>query len=237
MNMYAYVGGDPVNLRDPSGMSGLILRCQRFAVSVDNSLPFFSIWCGAVQHGIAYGIPSVEGPTPEGPTRVGGGPKRKCAKGVTVKQDGNNVTINVDVNFTGSQNTAANRAETINSIQSRWTGQFGRYNTTTIVGTGLWPYNGVEISFLSGSGGAILNGGGDAAYQNSANAIYLFPQAAGGLSLAPHEVGHPLGLGNRYTMINGKPVNHPGYDGNIMASGTKGTVWEQDIADIIAGCK
>ncbi len=32
MNTQVHVGGDPINLTDPSGMSGLILMCRRFAV-------------------------------------------------------------------------------------------------------------------------------------------------------------------------------------------------------------
>ena len=50
---------------------------------------------------------------------------------------------------------------------------------------------------------------------------------------APHEVGHLLGLGDKYQDINGKSVMFKGWENNIMANGQKGIVEQRNINDIL----
>lgn len=46
-----------------------------------------------------------------------------------VLQNGNNIVINVPVQFVGG--TAAQQSAIVNAAQSQWSGQFGQYNVTT----------------------------------------------------------------------------------------------------------
>jgi RHS repeat-associated protein len=52
-----------------------------------------------------------------------------------VTQNGNQVTIQLPVQFAGSGLTPARQAAIISAIQNSWSGQFGQYNVTTTVTT------------------------------------------------------------------------------------------------------
>jgi hypothetical protein len=159
-----------------------------------------------------------------------------------VTRNGNDITINIPVVFTGDAATSANIQSATKGIENHWSGQFGPYNVTTVVTVlanpdSQIPYN--SVNMVDSDGRASVTGyidifGIQGFNIGNANAT-LYPPAGDLEWVAAHEAGHLLGLGDRYK-DNAKEESIPdgGWAGNIMAS-YKGVVEPRNIEQLLQG--
>lgn len=143
-----------------------------------------------------------------------------------VTRKGTTVTITIPIAFKvdkGVRPGAVN--ETINSIQSTWSGVFGKYNVQTTVKdvTKVPNYKGSydEVTIHSGNERSYCSANGYHGDWYSGDPSYNW--------VAAHEAGHLMGLDDQYHDVYphhfllfhwGDPQSIPysGWDGNIMAS-------------------
>lgn len=234
MNLYAYVGNNPVNRTDPSGMDD---SCYRR--SNGDGYSYVDADGNEVVVGNSYSqiCPNTD-PGGGGPTsyygaggEVGGERSGTCPGGhVRVARLGLRVTISGKLTFIpaepyfGTGTPSAVRGSVsmdaqnfyLGAINSRWTGSFGQYN----VGTNMVAGPGGLPTFVSPPGS---NGWG-----NTTGSFVQFsdnratPMAAG--NLAGHEFGHG-GLGLRHSS-----------SGLMERNARESSPTEQNIADAIANC-
>jgi hypothetical protein len=131
--------------------------------------------------------------------------------------NGNNVSIDVPINFTGPGATKETVKKFSNGIEKNWTGKFGKYQVKTKVSTPRagGPIN--DITIPKGNGRAFTEGSNKGSW----------PAGRPGWTGA-HEAGHLMGLDDQYTDKGPKK----GFERNIMGA-RNGTPSQADIANII----
>jgi len=128
--------------------------------------------------------------------------------------NGNNVTINLPINYSGPGATSAVTDAWNQAISNAWSGQIGPYNVTTTVSNGPLAN---QITVPAGDGRAFVNAG------DSSGA---WPCKRPGWTAA-HESGHLMGLRDMYSDSTGP---YPGWEQDIMAARGYGP----SVADIAA---
>jgi RHS repeat-associated protein len=136
----------------------------------------------------------------------------------TVTVSGNNVNIDLPVQFYGPGTQLGVNGTLIQGINSAWTGQIGQYNVTM---------NAHEVTsgdytsiYLGGQGGDLstIIGGDYAVWpltgiQNQVETYGITPG-----QIAGHEVGHTMGLYDAYNQQGLMHVPNPGHGNDIMGN-------------------
>ena len=170
MNLYGYVGNDPLNAVDPSG------------------------------------------------------------EGANVTVNGNNVTIQIPISYSGNAASPAVTSQLNAAIQNQWSGTFGGYTVTTTVTTAPSWYNifsaSNSVQLVSGTGRSYVSGGN--------SGLWYQPGQDNPTWEAAHEAGHLMGLPDQYVdSANGLSTANPGFANNIMATYGATGVTGNDISNII----
>ena len=143
----------------------------------------------------------------------------------------NNVSINFPIVFDGPDATTQAVATYKTAIENAWTGQFGPYNVTTVVGDVgniLDPRTYTEVVIGPNANNTPYANmiGGNVVHLNPINS---FPGSPYNTWTAGHEFGHVLSLPDMYV---GRETALPGYGQNIMGA-YGGVVEGQDISNIL----
>jgi RHS repeat-associated protein len=151
---------------------------------------------------------------------------------------GNDVFIDIPLLFTGPGATSDIIDKITRGIQDAWTKQAGKYNVHTnvvrkndLLSIGLlggFVANTINVNVRSGNGRSYTDLGGPSGDWNAGNPNLGW--------VAAHEVGHLMGLDDRYTEVGqGKTLTskpHKGWENNIMAE-IDGLVEERNVKAII----
>ncbi len=119
-----------------------------------------------------------------------------------ITRNGNNITINVPIAFTGGN--ADNYNSMAMAISSNWTGHFGQYNVTTNVidGSNLKVFDTNYVTVLPGNGMDTAAQTGGLSYTKDNRYGYWYAQSSRSNCLDyAHEGGHLMGLDE----MNGPP--------------------------------
>ncbi|SHM97339.1 RHS repeat domain-containing protein, partial [Flavobacterium chilense] len=163
---------------------------------------------------------------------------------------GGQITISSKVYLYGSGATKSEVAQMQKDINSKWGGTFssksldgkqsfkvnvkvkvalyeGKEKNDPMIIPESWDPNNIDnfIEVNNDVERSYVTNGDEGEWKSTVKNGSLFPQDD-----APHEVGHLLGLKDRYT--DGKGA-HPGWKGNIMARGSKGKVEQKNIDGIL----
>lgn len=150
-----------------------------------------------------------------------------------VQVSGNNVTINLPVQFYGPGTQLGVQPDLVQGINSTWTGQFGKYNVT------MNAYEAKSGSltniYLGGKGNepSTIVGGDYAVWPLTGiqSQVVNYGHTPG--SVAAHEVGHTLGLYDQYVQKGFKHVPKPGHENDIMGGNPNTKPTEEQIDYII----
>jgi hypothetical protein len=156
---------------------------------------------------------------------------------IRVSVYGNNVTIDVPVQFKGAGLTPERQAAMVDAIQKTWSGHFGRYDVTTRITTPppLTPVDHVNTITVLDQPGISTADKNNVTIYTSEPGRPPYSRADLG-QVAAHETGHLMGEQDRYalTEVHGVPdhVSDPGYEHNLMGN-RHGVVDERNIEGIL----
>ena len=228
MNMYGYVGGDPVNFTDPSGLSCYMVRERGSVVETDDG--------GVVTAGRLKERCWSDGGT--GPTRFfgdGGAHGTPAKNTVQCKLGNGTIDVSFDgttLNITATINLVGPGAETsgayIGGIGKAWTQSFGHINSVANISAGP---GGITANISSGRyppGGPRSAPGGNEMWLGNLGALLDWQKPFAIDHVGPHEFGHSLKINNM--PVQGKWV------GSIMANSAN-NVSATDLEAVVEACR
>jgi RHS repeat-associated protein len=241
MNMYAYVSGDPVNRRDPTGTQdnqhviAWGFRVVGFgggdggATGAGNS----AIVCTdfyVEEHQVCSG--GGEGQDDSQVCRVGGGTELR------ISRSGGTTTIIItgSISFSGAGADPATRTALVEAMSSRWSGFFGPMNRGYHVVTSLIEGRGGILANVSAatSGTAYANAIGGGRLSLFTLPVDLDPVNV--LGAAAHEFGHSLGAMDRYDYTRDR-TRWFGFENNIMSGALAGRPSAEIFDEIVNRCE
>ena len=166
---------------------------------------------------------------------------------------GNQITISANVYLYGSGATKEVASQIQSDVNNKWGGNYSvssangnSFNVSVNINVALYGNKEKNNPFIIPESWNPLNRDNFIKIDENAKRSYVYGGDEGvwrgngrnGKTLAeddpaPHEVGHLLGLGDKYQDINGKSVMFKGWENNIMANGQKGIVEQRNINDIL----
>lgn len=223
MNLYAYVGGDPINSVDPSGLKDTSNDKEENEIVVTGKRLKVNI-------GLSGGFPNAgSGPTQWSEPRKATQQKAECELGngaIDVSFDGTTVNITANIDLTGPG--AGTSGAYIGGIAEAWTKSFGHINSIANISAGP---GGVIAEISSGiipPGGPRSTLGGDHMWLGNLGAMSGRQIAYATQHVAPHEFGHSLKIDNM------PPVGK--WKGAIMANSAN-DVSPTDLEAVVEACR
>jgi RHS repeat-associated protein len=235
MNLYAYVGNDPVNATDPSGTCTFVNYSWYRASNNQYLGPAGVEFIGCNNFFVGFQPTSYFGGDSGGGGEATDEQDCKAGGDVTISRRGNRITITGKINFTGEGSNPTTNQAYLNALNSQWSGTFGPPSNQYVVTTSIMQGTGGITAQISGAtsgvsastnriGGSVMNllGLPGGAY-NSSN----FTQIA-------HEFGHVLRAIDRYNAIT--LAAFTGYEKNIMSNRPNTKVDERTIGEVLEKC-
>jgi RHS repeat-associated protein len=145
-------------------------------------------------------------------------------KKAIIRRDGNRISIEIPVRFTGRARTDERIAAFSNAVHTQWSGTFGPYEVTTRVTKGGFFDNQVRLDTTVGG----------ASYTDNwrSAVIKTYPNPDVQAAVDAHEAGHLMRHDDKYDKKTKHPF--PGWQGNIMAQ-VPGLTEEKNIEEILDG--
>lgn len=144
---------------------------------------------------------------------------------------GDNVTITHRVQFTGDAASPKNVEGYKSSIETNWSGFFGKLNVRTrvvLVGDETSVDNKTIVETSTKTGRAFTSSAAERDAGRSVVTLYGGYQP----KILAHEFGHVMGLNDKYDYHTGAPM--PGEEHEIMANSQHGSATANDIKEIIS---
>jgi RHS repeat-associated protein len=229
MNMYAYVGGDPVNRTDPSGLGCATVKIGGSSTGEGMEAEITR----AAYEELCWGEGGGWGPTRYFDGIAGGGgstqSELKCKLGngkIDVSFDGTTLNIRANITLTGPGADASSAY--IAGIGTAWTQNYGHINSIANISAGP---DGVIAEISSGiipPGGPRSTLGGNHMWLGNLGAMSARQIAYATQHVAPHEFGHSLKIDNM------TPVGK--WKGAIMANSAN-NVSATDLEAVVEACR